>query len=114
HETSNLHSLSLDALRTISFCSLYHIIYHIRGVSRKSFRGYCSDPRRQKRGRFSELTRGCHTRSDRCRMKRYSLLRHLRKHGCYLKRVGIEGLLAGRRSGESKKSLERWLASRSE
>lgn len=27
--------------------------------------------------------------------------------------IGIEGLLAGRRSGESKKSLERWLASRS-
>ena len=26
--------------------------------------------------------------------------------------IGIEGLLAGRRSGESKKSLERWLASR--
>lgn len=26
--------------------------------------------------------------------------------------VGIEGLLAGRRSGESKKSFERWLASR--
>lgn len=27
--------------------------------------------------------------------------------------IGIEGLLAGRRSGESQKSLERWLASRS-
>lgn len=27
--------------------------------------------------------------------------------------IGIEGLLAGRRSSESKKSLERWLASRS-
>lgn len=26
--------------------------------------------------------------------------------------VGIEGLLAGRRSGESQKSLERWLAAR--
>jgi len=26
--------------------------------------------------------------------------------------VGIEGLLAGRRSGESQKSFERWLASR--
>jgi hypothetical protein len=26
--------------------------------------------------------------------------------------IGIEGLLAGRRGGESKKSLERWLASR--
>jgi hypothetical protein len=26
--------------------------------------------------------------------------------------IGIEGLLAGRRSGESQKSLERWLASR--
>jgi hypothetical protein len=26
--------------------------------------------------------------------------------------IGIEGLLAGRRSGESKKSLERWLADR--
>jgi hypothetical protein len=26
--------------------------------------------------------------------------------------VGIEGLLAGRRSGESEKSLRRWLASR--
>jgi len=26
--------------------------------------------------------------------------------------IGVEGLLAGRRSGESKKSLERWLASR--
>lgn len=26
--------------------------------------------------------------------------------------IGIEGLLAGRRSGESKKSLERWLANR--
>ncbi len=26
--------------------------------------------------------------------------------------IGIEGLLAGRRSGESKASLERWLASR--
>jgi len=26
--------------------------------------------------------------------------------------IGIEGLLAGRRSGESKKSLERWLATR--
>ncbi len=26
--------------------------------------------------------------------------------------IGIEGLLAGRRSGESKKSFERWLASR--
>lgn len=26
--------------------------------------------------------------------------------------VGIEGLLAGRRSGESQKSLDRWLASR--
>jgi hypothetical protein len=25
--------------------------------------------------------------------------------------IGIEGLLAGRRSGESQKSLERWLAS---
>jgi hypothetical protein len=27
--------------------------------------------------------------------------------------IGIEGLLAGRRSTESKKSLERWLAARS-
>ncbi|NIV00835.1 MAG: DUF2442 domain-containing protein [Phycisphaerae bacterium] len=27
--------------------------------------------------------------------------------------IGIEGLLAGRRSSESKKSLERWLATRS-
>ena len=27
--------------------------------------------------------------------------------------IGIEGLLAGRRSGESQVSLERWLASRS-
>ena len=27
--------------------------------------------------------------------------------------IGIEGLLAGRRSGESKRSLERWLQSRS-
>jgi hypothetical protein len=27
--------------------------------------------------------------------------------------IGIEGLLAGRRSGESQKSLEQWLASRS-
>lgn len=27
--------------------------------------------------------------------------------------IGIEGLLAGRRSSESKKSLERWLTSRS-
>jgi hypothetical protein len=27
--------------------------------------------------------------------------------------IGIEGLLAGRRSGESKKSLERWLSGRS-
>jgi hypothetical protein len=27
--------------------------------------------------------------------------------------IGIEGLLAGRRSGESKQSFERWLASRS-
>ena len=26
--------------------------------------------------------------------------------------IGIEGLLAGRRSGESEKSFERWLASR--
>jgi hypothetical protein len=26
--------------------------------------------------------------------------------------IGIEGLLAGRRSGESKKSFERWLSSR--
>ena len=26
--------------------------------------------------------------------------------------IGVEGLLAGRRSGESKKSFERWLASR--
>jgi len=26
--------------------------------------------------------------------------------------IGIEGLLAGRRSGESQKSLERWLATR--
>jgi hypothetical protein len=26
--------------------------------------------------------------------------------------IGVEGLLAGRRSGESKKSLERWPASR--
>jgi len=26
--------------------------------------------------------------------------------------IGIEGLLAGRRSGESQKSLEQWLASR--
>lgn len=26
--------------------------------------------------------------------------------------IGIEGLLAGRRSGESRESLERWLASR--
>ena len=26
--------------------------------------------------------------------------------------IGIEGLLAGRRSGESKQSFERWLASR--
>lgn len=26
--------------------------------------------------------------------------------------IGIEGLLAGRRSGESKRSLERWLATR--
>ncbi len=26
--------------------------------------------------------------------------------------IGIEGLLAGRRSGESRKSFERWLASR--
>lgn len=26
--------------------------------------------------------------------------------------IGIEGLLAGRRSGESEKSLQRWLASR--
>jgi hypothetical protein len=26
--------------------------------------------------------------------------------------IGVEGLLAGRRSGESKKSLERWRASR--
>jgi hypothetical protein len=26
--------------------------------------------------------------------------------------IGIEGLLAGRRSGESQKSLERWLSSR--
>jgi hypothetical protein len=26
--------------------------------------------------------------------------------------IGIEGLLAGRRSSESQKSLERWLASR--
>ena len=26
--------------------------------------------------------------------------------------IGIEGLLAGRRSGESKKSFERWLAAR--
>jgi hypothetical protein len=26
--------------------------------------------------------------------------------------IGIEGLLAGRRSGESRKSLDRWLASR--
>lgn len=28
--------------------------------------------------------------------------------------IGIEGLLAGRRSGESKRSLERWLSSRGE
>jgi hypothetical protein len=28
--------------------------------------------------------------------------------------IGIEGLLAGRRSGESQKSLERWLASRNQ
>ena len=27
--------------------------------------------------------------------------------------IGIEGLLAGRRSGESQKSFERWLAARS-
>jgi hypothetical protein len=27
--------------------------------------------------------------------------------------IGIEGLLAGRRSGESKRSLERWLQARS-
>ncbi len=27
--------------------------------------------------------------------------------------IGIEGLLAGRRSGESQRSLERWLATRS-
>jgi Protein of unknown function (DUF2442) len=27
--------------------------------------------------------------------------------------IGIEGLLAGRRSGESQKSLERWLSTRS-
>jgi hypothetical protein len=26
--------------------------------------------------------------------------------------IGVEGILAGRRSGESQKSLERWLASR--
>ena len=26
--------------------------------------------------------------------------------------IGVEGLLAGRRSGESKKSIERWLKSR--
>jgi len=26
--------------------------------------------------------------------------------------IGVEGLLAGRRSGESKKSFERWLATR--
>ena len=26
--------------------------------------------------------------------------------------IGVEGLLAGRRSGESRKSLERWLSSR--
>ena len=26
--------------------------------------------------------------------------------------IGVEGLLAGRRSGESQKSLERWLSSR--
>lgn len=26
--------------------------------------------------------------------------------------IGVEGLLAGRRSGESRKSFERWLASR--
>lgn len=26
--------------------------------------------------------------------------------------IGIEGLIAGRRSGESKRSLERWLATR--
>ncbi len=26
--------------------------------------------------------------------------------------IGIEGLLAGRRSGESRKSFERWLAAR--
>jgi hypothetical protein len=26
--------------------------------------------------------------------------------------IGVEGLLAGRRSGESQRSLERWLASR--
>jgi len=28
--------------------------------------------------------------------------------------IGIEGLLAGRRSGESQKSLERWLSSRNQ
>jgi hypothetical protein len=28
--------------------------------------------------------------------------------------IGVEGLLAGRRSGESQKSLERWLASRNQ
>ena len=28
--------------------------------------------------------------------------------------IGIEGLLAGRRSGESQRSLDRWLATRSE
>ncbi len=28
--------------------------------------------------------------------------------------IGIEGLLAGRKSGESRKSIERWLASRKE
>jgi hypothetical protein len=27
--------------------------------------------------------------------------------------IGVEGLLAGRRSGESRRSFERWLASRS-
>src|SRR5216683_2021281 len=56
----------------------------------KSSRSNCLDSRAQTGRLFARHAPGCETGARRDRMKREGLLRHLRRHGCVLRREGKE------------------------
>src|SRR5437016_8090927 len=59
-------------------------------MSGQPSRGDRSDTRLQARGIVTFATSGCDAGTRRARMKREGLLRHLRRHGCVLRREGKE------------------------